>query len=122
MNPDHSTIDRSQVIFIYNADSGFLNGALDSAHKILSPSTYSCDLCALTHGTFGAKKEWKSFMKEMSVEAVFYHKNDLPEAYRHLTLPIILGGSVDTVLVAAEEMKDISSLEQLIEKLKIALV
>ncbi|NND77411.1 MAG: GTPase [Flavobacteriales bacterium] len=92
-----------------------MNGALDSAHKILSPSTYSCDLCALTHGTFGAKKEWKKFTDRNGSDAVFYHKNDLPEAYRHHELPTILGGSPATVLVSAEEFKSITSLSQLIE-------
>ena len=61
-------------------------------------------------------------MENMDIEAVFYHKDDLPEAYRHLTLPIILGNSIETVLVSTEEMKVISSLEQLIEKLEKALV
>ena len=38
------------LILVYNADSGFFNALADSAHKLLSPSTYDCRLCALTYG------------------------------------------------------------------------
>ncbi len=40
------------LIFVYNADSGKLNVLFDVGHKIVSPGTYKCDLCTLTHGTF----------------------------------------------------------------------
>ncbi|NJM95354.1 MAG: GTPase, partial [Acaryochloridaceae cyanobacterium CSU_5_19] len=41
-----------RLIFVYNANSGGINTALDIAHKLLSPSTYRCNLCRLTHDTF----------------------------------------------------------------------
>ena len=31
-----------KIIFVYNADSGLVNGLIDWAHKIVSPETYSC--------------------------------------------------------------------------------
>jgi len=36
------------LIFVYNANGGLVNSWLDTAHKIVSPSTYSCSLCAIT--------------------------------------------------------------------------
>jgi hypothetical protein len=39
-----------KLLFVYNADSGLAAALFDSAHKLLSPQTYACNLCALTHG------------------------------------------------------------------------
>ena len=41
-----------KLIFVYNAGSGKLNALFDMAHKIVSPTTYECSLCALTHDAF----------------------------------------------------------------------
>ncbi len=43
----------NSLLFVYNADSGLVAGLFDSAHKLLSPSTYQCQLCTLTHGVTG---------------------------------------------------------------------
>ena len=47
------------LIFVYNADSGLFNTLTDIAHKTFAPETYSCNLCAITFGTFGMRTEWK---------------------------------------------------------------
>ena len=41
---------RVELLFVYNADTGLFNTVADAAHKILSPSTYSCNLCKVTYG------------------------------------------------------------------------
>jgi hypothetical protein len=51
------------LLFVYNANSGKLNAAFDMAHKAISPSTYKCSLCALTHNPLKEKKEWVDFQK-----------------------------------------------------------
>ena len=38
-----------ELIFIYNAQKGRLNSLIDYIHKTVSPGTYSCNLCAITH-------------------------------------------------------------------------
>jgi hypothetical protein len=38
-----------ELLFVYNADAGLVTGLLDTLHKVLSPSTYSCSLCAITY-------------------------------------------------------------------------
>ncbi len=53
-----------KLIFVYNANAGKLSAALDIAHKIISPSTYQCNLCSLTHGTFTERDVWKKFSEE----------------------------------------------------------
>ena len=65
-----------QLVFVYNADSGLFGTATDFTHKILSPSTYRCRLCALTYGNFTIKDEWKSFIAQLPFSITFLHKND----------------------------------------------
>ena len=56
------------LLFVYNADSGFFNTLADIGHKLFSPATYPCQLCAITGvlaegGSWGAwkgGKPWRS--------------------------------------------------------------
>ena len=41
-------LDDKELIFIYNAKSGFINELVDYAHKIISPETYESNLYAIT--------------------------------------------------------------------------
>ena len=36
------------LLFVYNADSGFLNAIRDGIEKIADPEGYECRLCGLT--------------------------------------------------------------------------
>ncbi len=75
-------MSKQQLIFIYNADSGLLNSLNDFAHKILSPSTYECHLCALTYGDLSMKEEWKSFIEKLPVKTIFFHKDEFLKTYK----------------------------------------
>lgn len=70
------------LIFVYNADSGVFNLAADIAHKIFSPQTYSCNLCAITHSTFGMKNEWRDYLKTLKVPFEFLHADELKAEYK----------------------------------------
>ncbi len=80
-----------KLLFVYNANSGKINSALDIAHKLISPKTYQCNLCTLTHGTFKERDEWASFKQSNLAEMRFLHKDefekDFPQAVAY---PIIL--------------------------------
>lgn len=65
-----------KLIFVYNADSGLFNTVSDIAHKTISPKTYSCNLCALTHGHFKIKKDWVNFLDEIEAELEFLHRDE----------------------------------------------
>lgn len=82
----------SKLIFVYNADSGLFNLLTDTAHKLLSPETYSCNLCAITYGSFGMKKDWKEFLKSIDIPVEFLHRNKLKKKYgiSNINLPAIL--------------------------------
>ncbi len=70
-----------KLIFVYNADSGKWNAYLDMAHKIFSPSTYPCSLCAITYGTFSIKEEWAAFKKTLNLPLTFLHKDEWEQQY-----------------------------------------
>ena len=68
------SVSKEKLIFVYNADEGAFNTIMDTAHKIFAPSTYECNLCALTHGVTSMKSEWKSYMSTLNYETRFYHR------------------------------------------------
>ena len=70
-----------KLIFVYNADSGLFNTVTDIAHKMLSPKTYSCNLCALTHGHFKIKEDWVNFLEEIDTEMEFLHRDEFIKKY-----------------------------------------
>lgn len=84
--------------FVYNANSGWLNTGLDIAHKILSPSTYSCDLCHLTHGVLNERETLSHFKTKYPEKITFYHKDDiLPKLIQNGPFPSIWMENNNTV-------------------------
>jgi len=69
------------IIFIYNADSGVFNLLADMAHKAISPSTYNCQLCMLTHGHFGMREQWSEFLNGLGCELEFLHRDEFNNNY-----------------------------------------
>ncbi|MBQ4803019.1 GTPase [Aquimarina sp. MMG015] len=117
------------ILFVYNADSSSWNKYLDFAHKIISPSTYSCGLCNLTHGNFSEKKVWKVFREKSSNTMIFSYKNEFLKKhkkpkYQELIFPVILEQKKSglEILVKSEELKSIKSVEDLIEILSVKLI
>ena len=84
-------MDKPTLIFVYNADSGLMNTLLDIGHKIVSPQTYACHLCALTHSTFSMRDEWKRFVAELGVPIEFLHRDELAQRYgiKDIALPVV---------------------------------
>ncbi len=110
---------KQQLIFVYNANSDLFSTVTDFAHKILSPPTYNCALCALTHGSFSVKQQWKSFIQTLPIETVFLHKDAFHKQYKiQGRLPAIFISTDGELkaLATAQEIKDCTSLQQL-EKL-----
>lgn len=112
---------RPHLIFAYNADSGLFNTVTDIAHKILSPDTYSCNLCALTHGHFKVREEWVRFLETLDADCDFLHRDELRETYPmdDIKLPAIFmeqDGQL-SVLVDADTIAGIQSIDQLVTTL-----
>ena len=129
-----SKILEKKLIFVFNANSGGKwAGFKDSLHKTFKKSTYECNLCAVTYGFFGQKKEWKSFVDELEVpiEQVkkdkftfeFLHKDEFYEKYNmedaKFPIAYLDNGKELTVFISQEEMnniKEIDELEELVNK------
>ncbi|WP_228547279.1 GTPase [Nonlabens antarcticus] len=81
-----------KLIFVYNAKAGKINAALDSAHKILSPSTYECKLCDLTFDVFKENEEWGRFRESVTTttsvqQLEFLHRDEFEKQYKSKWLP-----------------------------------
>lgn len=113
------------LIFVYNANAGRLNGMLDSFHKIMSPSTYACNLCAITFGVFSEDEVWKQFRETSDISMEFLHKDEFLKQYQlknpsQYQLPLLLSEEegVLEIVVATEEMNTLKSASELIQKIK----
>lgn len=67
----------SDLIFVYNAKSGIINGLIDWTHKIISPESYVCSLCSLTYNNFGKINKWKFFLNSLDHQVIFLYKNQV---------------------------------------------
>ncbi|HEX8559764.1 MAG TPA: hypothetical protein VF668_16840 [Pyrinomonadaceae bacterium] len=76
------------LVFVYNADSGVFNALADAAHKIFSPRTYGCNLCALTHGAFRERAEWRAFLDGLGRPLEFLHADELRARYPAADAPL----------------------------------
>ena len=108
---------QTALVFVYNADSGVFNALADAAHKIFSPGTYACNLCALTHTAFGMRSEWKLFLEGLGVPLEFLHADELRTRYglEDVPLPSVFekrGGAL-SVLASAGAINACRTLEDL---------
>ncbi len=108
---------RDALVFVYNADSGVFNTLADAAHKIFSPQTYGCNLCALTHSAIGMRREWKRFLDGLDGPLEFLHADELRERYgvAGVPLPAIFktGGGDLEVLVGADSINACRTMDDL---------
>jgi len=106
-----------ELIFVYNANGGIFPGIADFVHKEFFPSSYPCNLCYLTFGTFKMKKEWKDFLATLPVEQTFYHKDVFKRKYDYTgDFPVVLFNDKQTtgIFISKAELDRLQSLQQLI--------
>lgn len=97
----------TRLIFVYNAKAGLVAGMIDSIHKLLSPATYPCGLCAITHGALRMDPRWKAWLRTAPIEPVFHYRPDFQAAYPdvRVALPAILhdqGGCLEPLLTGPD--------------------
>ncbi len=115
---------KQKLQFVYNAETGVFNKLTDFAHKIVSPGTYACSLCALTYGKFTMKKEWAEYVKKLPIEVEFGYKSEWKFAPLREEYPVIAlqtGNDRIEILIEAEELDQIKNLDQLKSKLNAAI-
>lgn len=108
------------IIFIYNANGGLLNGAIDAVHKLVSPATYACQLCAITYGHLGMRRPWKEFLESLkqSYTIQFLYKEDLKSSWAPLAnepLPAVWLREDDNLklLISHEQFNGLNDLDKL---------
>lgn len=112
---------KSSLIFVDNADAGLMAALFDSAHKLLSPATYDCQLCALTHGLAGPREQWSAFLKTLDVPLEFLHRDEFRRRFARLAgstaLPAIFrerDGTLEPV-IDGTVLRGMTDLDALIE-------
>lgn len=111
----------ARLIFVYNANGGIANGIVDSIHKTLSPSTYGCSLCAMTHGVFRMDPKWHAWIAALPMPAAFHHKDDNP--FENVALPVVMlerDGKSD-ILLSADALGAYRNVDSLIAAIESAL-
>ena len=117
-------VDDKELIFIYNAKSGLVNELVDFAHKIISPETYDCNLCAITYGTFIMEKRWSDYIQSLPVKSIFTYKDELSKNnLENINLPAIFFRNNKQLveLLSAREINNLSDFDTLIKILDIRL-
>ncbi len=115
-----------KLVFVYNADSGLFNLLGDAAHKLLSPGTYRCNLCALTHGHLGPRKEWTEFLRTLPIPTEFLHADELRDGYglEGFELPAVFieEGQGLSLLIDAKALEDYETVGELAERINSVLL
>ena len=112
-----------ELLFVYNADAGLVNGLLDTLHKTFSPATYACSLCAVTYGATSMRPEWREFLGQLPARTTFLHRDELPQHFPELTsygLPAIFRRTNDLEwepFLLASELKPLA-LPQLMQLIR----
>ena len=108
-----------QLVFVYNADSGMFNTLTDIAHKVFSPQTYECNLCAISHSYLSERGEWKEFIQELGVECEFLHRDEFLKKYtsNEENFPVIfkLADKELKLCLSAEKINACKSMDDLKE-------
>jgi hypothetical protein len=108
---------KPKIIFVYNADSGVFNLLSDIAHKIFSPQTYACNLCAITHSNLGMRKEWKAYLDSLANPLEFLHGDEFKDKYKpdEVNLPAIFveGNDSPKQIVSAAQINQSRSIQDL---------
>ena len=110
-------MSKTKLIFVYNADSGLFNTVTDIAHKMLSPKTYECNLCSITHGVFKIRDTWVKFLEELNAECDFLHKDEFLKANPDIneSLPAVfkIENGRPELWIDAESINKLSSVDDL---------
>lgn len=94
-------------------------GVMDSVHKLVSPATYPCQLCAVTYGLATMRREWRAFLDGLGMDLLFHHRPDFRAAWPQAAawpLPVVAveqGGQL-TPLISADDFAEIKDLTRLI--------
>ena len=113
------TAPRPTLILVYNAKGGMLNAVRDAVHKLLSPATYPCSLCALTYSAVSMRGAWREFLDLLGMPVMFLYRDEFERDLDRsgVKLPaILLGGDGPEphVLLNGDDLREVPDLPALI--------
>ena len=114
---------QDELIMVYNADGGIFSVVSDAVHKLVSPQTYACSLCAVTYGAVSMRTAWRAALDALPQRKVFLHRDEFARAWPGLdiALPAILLRHSDPapmVLIGRDELNRTADLDALIALLR----
>jgi hypothetical protein len=112
-----------KLVFVYNGDSGLVNGLMHYLHKRLSPETYPCQLCGLIHDGLSLKREWLDFVRSLGIETEYQHRDEYVRRYgkSEQAWPAVLlheGDRCVATVIASTDFAQIDSLSRLQHRLQ----
>lgn len=116
-----------RLLIVYNADGGLWNAFLDTLQKIVSPSTYSCSLCAITYGLLSMHNDWRRFLDSLPLTIEYFHRDEFTEAFpgTNIAFPALLiahGSAEPRMLIPAQELDDLADIAGLMERVEERLI
>ncbi len=116
---------QKNLLFIYNTDSGALQGFKDfSSGKAAPAGAGACPLTGITHSPVGMKKEWKRFCKDLDIPSRSLHRNEFLAEFgsrqQQITFPVVLvqKGTELEIFISTEELNRCRDLNDLILLMK----
>lgn len=111
-----------KLVFVYNGDSGLVNGVMHYLHKRISPDTYPCQLCGVIYDGTKLNRGWLDFVQSLGVETEYLHRDEYRKQYGKTdrAWPAVLvhdGAVLQEVVLSAEDFENIPSLEVLQQRL-----
>ena len=116
-----------EILFVYNAKSGFFNALTDYVHRQFSPSTYICNLCLITYDNWDRNQRWANYIDSLPMQVNFTYRDVVTQHYKldedvKLPLALLKNGEAFSTFMTADEINNCQDDEALIkmfnEKLK----
>jgi len=116
--------DSRTLLFVHNLDSGVLQSLHDyTLDKPVSSKGDACTLSIMTHSPVGMKKEWKRFLKDLTIPTRTIDRDEFFGEFGHrpVTFPVVLvkRGMELAVFISTEELnrcRDLSDLIRLVQE------
>lgn len=113
-----------KLIFVYNANSGFINSLSEYYTKKINPDGYDCNLCKITFPGWSMDKDWKKFIDSLKIKSEFLHKDEFYKKYpdkskfRDFPCAFIDDGKELKLRVTSKEINKCDSISELKELMK----
>lgn len=112
-----------KMIFVYNSDGTIASLVKDTAHKLVSPSTYPCNLCRITYPGVTMQEDWQKFIGSLPYDVVFLHRDKFRKQYPNqensqLPAAFIESASGLSSLIPHTEINKAENVGDLIETVK----